>query len=95
MALVMEPISKWTPKQVLEWMKGKHVHVFPLIISISLVRICQINLNERIVCVCTVRLLRLVFVMVKPIILRVVNASPFEMQCKLFDPMYVNVYNLL
>lgn len=23
MALVMEPISKWTPKQVLDWMKGK------------------------------------------------------------------------
>lgn len=22
MALVMEPISKWTPKQVLDWMKG-------------------------------------------------------------------------
>lgn len=22
MALVMEPISKWTPKQVVDWMKG-------------------------------------------------------------------------
>lgn len=23
MALVMEPISKWTPKQVVDWMKGR------------------------------------------------------------------------
>lgn len=26
MALVMEPISKWTPKQVVDWMKGRIVY---------------------------------------------------------------------
>lgn len=26
MALVMEPISKWTPKQVVDWMKGMIIY---------------------------------------------------------------------
>lgn len=55
MALVMEPISKWTPKQVLDWMKGKHA-CFPLLAPGNL------SECEDMGCVCTVRLLHLALV---------------------------------
>lgn len=45
MALVMEPISKWTPKQVVDWMKG-------MIIYYRVFIVCTLDPRNLHICSC-------------------------------------------